>query len=873
MNIVNKLTLRQMKLNRKRTIVTIIGTIISAAMITAVSLLALCFMDLMRRETIAMDGEWHVLYMDVNREQLSAIREDDGTKVAMMSRDLGYSYLPSSENQNKPYLFIKEYNQESLENFPIKLKEGRLPEKPGELVISDAVYSNAKVNYAVGDVLDLNVGQRYPTKDIENTEGMEAMDQDFSLVRNEGKVAEYLTEDMTRKYTVVGIIERPTWEYTWSPGYTTLAYFDDTTVSEEETFDVYVAVKQIKQKLFDQADRLAAEQGINSYRFNDQLLRTYGAIKDDTVRGMLFTLSAIIMGIIMIGSVSLIYNAFAISVSERARHLGMMSSVGATKKQKRNSVFFEGAVIGAISIPTGIAAGHLGLGITFLCINPIITNALEVNNGLRVVFYPYSILVAFLVSAGTIFISTYIPARRAAGVSAIDAIRQTADVKVTRRQVRTWKLTRKLFGIEGELGLKNLKRNKKRYKATVFSLMISMILFLVVSSFTQNLKKSLYLAEDGINYDIMVEVNGETDSEKADIINKITSLEGITEASVIKSIDVTTWIPVEKTADYLLESMPSLVEADKFPYTITMNVLSQESLQEYAKETGIEEALALNSEENRAVVIDQIKYADDERGKYVEARAVKFVPGDELVLSYQSSDTDKIIALKPLKVAALTGVMPMGLMSHGKYPYFHILLSEAAFERISEGSELHDRVKTQIFLQSEEPLKLQENIENIQSRVGISKVDIFNLFTYRQMEENLILLLSVFTYAFIILITIICAANILNTVSTSIALRKREFAMLKSVGITPKGFSIMLNYESIFYGIKSLVYGLPLSIAAMYLIHSTLMRKFDFQFTLPVKSILVVIVSVFLLVGTAMLYAARKVKKENIIDALKQEII
>ena len=231
------------------------------------------------------------------------------------------------------------------------------------------------------------------------------------------------------------------------------------------------------------------------------------------------------------------------------------------------------------------------------------------------------------------------------------------------------------------------------------------------------------------------------------------------------------------------------------------------------------------------------------------------------------------MALKPIKVAALTGVMPMGLQPHGKYPNFHILLSEAVFERISEGSDLHDRVRTQIFLKSKEPLKLQENIENIQSQVGISKVDIMNVFSYRQTEENLILLVSVFTYAFIILITIICAANILNTVSTSIALRKREFAMLKSVGITPKGFSIMLNYESIFYGIKSLIYGLPLSFAAMYLIHNTLMRKFDFQFIVPVKSIMIVIVSVFLLVGTAMLYAARKVKKENIIDALKQEII
>ncbi len=869
MNIVNKLTLRQMKLNKKRTIVTILGTIISAAMITAVSLLALCFMDLMKRETIARDGEWHVLYMDVNREQLQAIREDSGTQNAMMSRDLGYAHLPLSENLNKPYLFIKEYDGAGFDNFPMELKEGRLPKEPGELVISDAIYTNAQIKYAIGDVLTLTIGQRYP---MDETQDMPPMLQNYSLLRNESQVAEYLTEDMTRTFTIVGIIKRPTWEYTWSPGYTTLTYMDDTTVTEQETFDVYVTAKRVNQKLFARADRLASDLGIRSYRFHDGLLRTYGAIKDDTMRGMLYTLSAIIMGIIVIGSISLIYNAFAISVSERSRHLGMMSSVGATKKQKRNSVFFEGAIIGAISIPIGIAAGHLGLGITFICINPILQNAMEVSTGLRLGFHPSSILVATLVSVGTIFISTYIPARKASRISAIDAIRQSADVKVTRRQVRTWRLTRKIFGIEGELGLKNLKRNKKRYKATVFSLMISMILFLVVSSFTQNLKKALYLSQDGVNFDIMANVDGNTAYEKEELINRMNSLEGITESSVITSLYTTAWIPVENTADFLLESMPFQVEDGKFPYSITLNVLGDEALKRYAKEAELEYLLE-SSEQNNAIVINQIRYGDNDLGKYVDARVVNSSLGDELELSYFSPESDSMLTLGPLKVAALTGVMPMGLMPHGKDASFHILISKETFARITEGSEISNGLNTQVYFRSKEPLKLQERLEELQNQVGIGKLSMYNLYSIRQMEENLILLLSVFTYAFIILITTICAANILNTVSTSIALRKREFAMLKSVGITPKSFRIMLNYECIFYGIKSLIYGLPLSVIAMLMIHRTLMRRFEFAFTLPVNSILIVIISVFLLVSTAMLYATGKVKNENIIDALKQEII
>ena len=209
----------------------------------------------------------------------------------------------------------------------------------------------------------------------------------------------------------------------------------------------------------------------------------------------------------MIGSISLIYNAFAISVSERSRHLGMMSSVGATKKQKRNSVLFEGFAIGLVSIPLGILSGFAGIGITFFFINPVLKSAMGISEGMRLVIMPSSIIVAVVVSVITILVSTYIPARRASNISAIDAIRQTSDIKITKRQVRTSKLTRIIFGIEGELGLKNLKRNRTKYRATVFSLIISMVLFLTVSYFTSSLEKAFVMTRDGINFDIQISVN------------------------------------------------------------------------------------------------------------------------------------------------------------------------------------------------------------------------------------------------------------------------------------------------------------------------------------------------------------------------------
>lgn len=875
MNIINKLTLRQLKLNKKRTLVTMIGTIISAAMITAVATLGLSFMDIMQRQSIAQNGEWHAKFSNVKLEQLESIEANKDVKSTMLSNNIGYAYLEQSQNRNKPYVYIQEFSKEGHKNFPIKLLKGRLPEKPNELVISDEILTNAKVSYSIGDKVNLSIGQRVATaKDTDNGTN-EPLLQQYSLIWEKNEVAEELTKESQQSYVIVGVIERPSWEYNWSPGYTVISYISEKAISTDQTFDVSVIFKKVNNKLFKVADKIAADSGITDYEYNNDLLRYYGVLEDDEVKQMLYTLSAIILVIIMIGSVSLIFNAFAISVSERSRYLGMLSSVGATKRQKRNSVFFEGAVIGVISIPLGILAGYLGLGITYICINPMLEGLLNVTEGFRLTVYPSSLITAILVSTATILISTYLPARRASNISAIDAIRQVADVKIKGKQVRTSRITRKIFGIEGELGLKNLKRNRGRYKATVFSLIISMVLFLVVSSFTEYLKKSLIMTQDGINFDIQTSIHAGNADENEKISKEITSVNGFNEMTKIQSLTVTTWLEEDEIADYLEEEKETNLINGKYLYSVSINVLDDKAWVDYAKEVGIDYNKLSKLKEPSAIVIDKMKFKDKDTDKYVESKVVKTNTGDQLNLQIYNGETVDKEDLQPVKIAALTNKMPMGVMSLGKTNGFHIIMSEDSFQKMIEGKEELESAKlqTEVFFNSEDPLKLQDNLESIQSQVGESNLYIFNVYNYKDSEQQSILLVSVFTYAFIILITAICIANIINTISTSIALRKREFAMLKSIGITPKGFNKMLNYESIFYGLKALIYGLPISFLVMYFMYRVLMIKFDYGFIIPMNSVYIVIASVFMIVGTAMLYSSRKVRKDNIIDALKQEII
>ncbi len=498
MNIVNKLTVRHLKENKRRTLVTIIGVIISVAMVTAVATLGVSFMDLLQRQSIATDGEWHVQYENVNTDQIEAIEKDEATSTLVLANNVGYAELDEPQNESKPYLFIKEYNEQGFNNFPIEISEGRLPKDDHEIVLSEEILANSGMNLEIGDQVTVDVGERQ----------MEGIAHPFSqndpLQTDVEGASESLENTEPRTYTVVGTITRPTWEPAWAPGYTAISYVDQSLMNSTDKVDAVVVLNKVKRSLYKHAETLVSENNIENVSFNDDLLRYYGVTDNDNLLKTMLLLAGIIMSVIIIGSVALIYNAFAISVSERSRHLGMLSSVGATKRQKQTSVFFEGAIIGVISIPIGILAGLGGIAATFLFINSFIEGALGGTEKLRVVATPMSILIACGISVITIFISSYMPARKASKVSAIDAIRQTQDIKLTGKTVKTSKFIRKLFGIEAEIGLKNLKRNKRRYQVTVFSLVISIILFLSVSYFTSNLEKSLELSQQNINFDIQV---------------------------------------------------------------------------------------------------------------------------------------------------------------------------------------------------------------------------------------------------------------------------------------------------------------------------------------------------------------------------------
>ncbi len=873
MNVMRSFTLKSLKRNRKRTIVTIIGVIISAAMLTAVSVFFSSFVSLIQRDTIASEGIWHAEIQNVSVENLSAVTGDKSLDTSFCSRDLGYAALNGTVNESKPYLFLRQYSEAGFNQMSVKLLDGRLPQTDGEVIVSETIENSAGVTYKIGDTLDLtlcdrvnNAGEALPDNTsvnyIYNEEGTERTLDDKLVPRSEGS------------FTIVGIMARPSFEKSWSAGCGILGYLDTAALSPGDKVDVLLSMKSVTKDIYTAVPALAQQAGAteSDVSFHDELLRYYGVVSYDNVLSFMYIFAGIIIAIIILASVSLIYNSFAISVSERSRQLGLLASVGATKRQKRASMYYEGFVIGLIGIPLGLLAGIGGMAITLRAIQPLLDEFINVSEGmtLDLVVPLWSIGATVALAVLTIFISVYMPARRASRITAIDAIRLSHDVKLTRRAVKTSRLTRSLFGFEATVALKNLKRSRRKYRSTIVSLVISVVLFLTVSMYA-SMTQSIYSAtEEGYNFDIFVSYSSITDMQRDSMNEDIASLDLVTGHTQTISFDGLTDISSDLLSETAKKAYGTFDETALFGATLI--ALDDESFSSYVESVGGSHIDFADTAVPKAILINygQGYYQND--GDVITKIAGNILNvhvGDKLPFFTDSENKDDSI---DLTIAAVTDERPMGALIQSMSSVTFITTSDV-FNAITASldSLTPDSPGYTMYLTTSDDQKLEKQLGQMLQGLPSSSYNFYNIQSANRSQQSINTFLGVFVYGFIILISLICIANIFNTVSTNIALRRREFAMMRSVGMTPGGFNRMVRFESIFYGLKALLLGLPISVAISYLLYQTEQSVLISGFTLPWQSYVFAVLMLLVIVFSTMLYSTHRIKKENIIDALKDE--
>ena len=840
MNILNKFTIKSLKLNKKRTIVTIIGIMLSTALICGVAGLVSSFQNSLIDWARTNDGNYHVTFKNVASDKAQYVTENQKVKDYFISSSLGWANLEGSKTTNKPYLHVLAYDKKALENYGVVLTDGRLPQNSNEIIITESVLTGARVSLKIGDTITLNIGTRKSNDDYYLNDDALYTEDDESIVYTKEKT-----------YTIVGFMETLDVENLYSPGYSALTYMDEI----PSTIDIsvlYKSPKEYEKTTKDICKTLNLDFDEDIY-VNSDFLRFQGIMSDNMLY-VLYTIAGVVIFIIVISSVFVIRNSFSISVAEKNRQYGMLSSVGATSKQIRKNVIFEGMVIGLIAIPLGILLGIVAIMILLKIVNYLLADMLS---GLC---FTYSInLLAVLISVAisiiTIYLSCLIPARKAAKISPIESIRGNNDIKINSKKLRTSKFTKKLFGIGGVIASKNLKRSKKKYRTTVISLVISIFIFISLSSFlTLGTKTSQFYYMD-FKFNVYVHSLSDANTQ---IYEKISKLENVDNSAYCyqSSLDI-------DNIKYASEFGKKFLENDPQPTGIAFMVYNNEYFKKYIKEIGLKES----DYKTAVILLDYDTFYNEDGSKTVD-RIYSLKSGDKV--NVKSGDKEKA-----LTISKFTDVKPMGqevvYYDHGIIVVSEDYIKEVFKEDVNNSDYYH---LSDLFIKSSKPQELENTLNDLIKQGGdYYGLTVFNYETYMKQEQRMLLVVKIFLYGFITVITLIGVTNIFNTITTNMILRSKEFAMLKSVGMSSKEFNKMIRLESIMYGTKSLLIGIPLGILGSYGMYKAFAQGIDLGYTLPLPAIIISIVFVFIIVGITMKYSLNKINKQNIIETIRKDNI
>lgn len=848
MNILNKLTIKNLKLNKKRSLGTIIGIILSVALICAVSNMVSSFRETLIQNAINESGYWHIRLYNVSNDKLKRLKlNKDIDNIYTISED-GYAKLDTIKNEYKPYLKFYGMNKETFNNLEFKLIKGRFPKNDNEIIISEHLNKNGKANLKIDDEITVNVGDRVTLEDDYVLNDSNPFDKGNEIIKNPN----------TKKYMVVGIIKRPdvSFEPTSAPAYTTI-----TTSTNEDNFSVFISLKNPRDKNsfvellgarnYDEVVNMGINNPRYDYTLNNELLRWEALKFSDSTFSMLLSIAEVVIFIIIFTSVFCIRNSFAISTTEKMRMYGMLSSVGATKKQIKKSVLTEGFILGLIAIPIGIICGIVAVFVLLKIVNLLLGEYLFNNiDGMVFKVSFVTIIISIILGFVTIYFSAISSAKKASKVSPIDNLRNTNDIKISSKKLKTPKLIKNVFKTGGVLAYKNLKRSKKKYRTTVVSLTVSIFVFISMFTFiNEGFKQSGNYYQD-YDYNYRITFNNNSSKDK---INEIRNLDSVNASYLVYYAKPSILID---DISKINPKEPLECEYDKNDKCIKkyarLNIilLDDSTFKSYVKKVkGNYDYL-----KDKGILTDMYRFYDNKSKKEYEDRIYTYKSGDTIDSKLLNDDNISI------DVGMVSNIMPYGfenVYSNGGY----IVLNNKYFNNI-------DYYGCDLMIDSLNTEQLTNDILNIDSELNYYDMD-----EEAKAEKSIVIVISIFLYGFICVITLIGVTNIFNTITSNMELRQKEFAMLKSVGMTKKEFNHMINLETLFYSSKSLIYGSILGIIGSYFVHRAFASRIDTQFVLPYKAILICILFVFIVVYMIMKYSINKINKQNMIETIRKENI
>lgn len=879
MKLLNKLTLKNLRLNKVRTIVTIVGIMLSAALITVVSGMALSGRQTMIDGQMVYGGNYDVVFDITNNAKIDEIRHNRNVESAYYRERLGYAEATNADDEYCAYTVLGLSKDAYGNLFKINLEDGKFPTNSSEAVVTRAFKTQDGKEVKIGDKITLDVGI------LTNKDGeVFTEDRAGELFPKEFKECNII--DKSKKtYTVTGIIEKPQTGEIYNPSYLSVVY----TASDEKAPAEAVRTKnmnklyvlytpQSESRYLENTDEILGysededwsqdiysdpdnDAGIQAVDYNSPLLSMKGYSGSDSTNIVIFSLAVIIIIIVMLASVFVIRNSFAISITEKTSMYGMLASVGATKRQIRRNVIFEGFILGLIGIPLGIL---LGLGINAILITILNSVLGDMLNDAKFVFVTPTIpiICAIVLSAVTIFCSSFFIALRASRIPPLVAIRGNKDIKVkNNKPYRTSKLTKKLFGVGGEIASKSLKRSRKKYRTTVISIVVSVAMFIAVSAFMDY--GMTYTEHYYGNTDYSYMVTG-IDANQAETIEKMPEIENYLTVG-LQYGHVSADVPVNECGENFLYD-----DADG------TKSFGAEFL-EFEHDTFVQICRELELDYNKVkggvLVYSKVTPYDMENmegtGEPMKLFG-KTAPTKLTVYGNDDNGNERITG--KLKVSSVFDKIPESIeyvTGDGTTLGGSLIIGEQGVISPQIGEHGCDIT---LYANTSDHTSLTNRIESMEGAD-----DSIYIYDYEEIVRQfnaIMLIVGIFVYGFIGVISLIGLTNIFNTISTNMQLRSKEFASLKSIGMTKKEFNRMIRLESLMYGIKSLIIGIPLGIAGVFAIFSAFSNgNVPMSFVFPWKAILISIAVVFVAVWLIMKYSISKVNKQNIIETIRNDNI
>ena len=794
MGILKSLTIKHLLMNKRRTLVTIIGIILSTALMLGIGLLFSSFHQAMLKDAIEECGDYNAIFNEIEGKDLKALKENVTINEIFYEQNVGYAYLEGITNEDKPYLRLKSVSNNYLER--LNLIEGRMPNNSNELLISSHIETNGGVKLNIGDTIKLELGYRVD-EDGYTLDVVQLVNKDNEkFYYDDGEIINNLrfTENEkleiceTREFTIVGLVKRSNMEERYSCGYSVFTLKEE--IKDEDKVNGYIIYKN-PRKTFENSEKLGEVLKLskNNINYNNQLLYFYGTSQSGNFTATVAGMMSIALALLYVGCIIVIYNSFAISTMERKKQFGLLSSIGATKRQIRNTVFFEALIVGSIGIVIGVAGAFLGIYVVLQILNNLIQDM--IGTTLELTINPIYVIIPIIFMCVVILISAWIPAKKASKVTPVESIRQNDEIKINKRKIRTSKIIRKVFGVEGEIALKNIKRNKRKYRITIISLFISIVLFISFSSYLQFLVGTSEGLIYPYNYDSAVYFYDENEELKQRVIKDILSIENIEKYSIIDEL----WFPYETLEEDRYNK--EYYEYHKKLYEEVFNVnivkLSDEEYREYIEK--------INGTYGQSILLNQAKIIKDSVTNIVTPLENTKNLSLNLKIQEYTDDMDN----EETKVQEEKETFKIDNIIATKETIFAtdhyksretvtLVVNDETYSKIYEWKKRNLKENKnysptmKILIKTSEINKFAEEGEKIEAKYNSENYEIYisNIALDNQEEKNLVLAVKILLYGFISLVTLIGVTSVFNTISTSISLRQKEFAMLRSMGLTPR---------------------------------------------------------------------------------------